>query len=62
MHREMKEDFITRQRVKYYIRNSAGNIGVIGHMKSLSLRTWVPKEMGKGEKSSIQGNGKYTPS
>lgn len=49
MHKEMKEDFITRQRVKCYIRNSAGNIGVIDHMKSESLRTWVPKEMGKGE-------------
>lgn len=39
MHREMKENLITRERVKYYIRNSAGNIGVIDHMKSESLRT-----------------------
>lgn len=53
MHREMKGNLITRERVKYYIRNSAGNIGVIGHMKSERLRTWVSKEKVKGEKNHL---------
>lgn len=57
MHREMQGNLITRERVKYYIRKSAGNIRVLGHMKSESLRTWVPKKMDKAEKPSIQGNG-----